>query len=289
MTSRRLDALAAGLERDDLAVADLERGDRRVQPDLAAVGDDLVGHRLPHLPRAEARVVELVDQRLDLVALVAEERGLGGGEERQALDPLRGPLGADLGGGHAPHLLGVGHEEVLVEPLAEAVGDPLLEVVLATVGRDRGPQVGEQAARELDRAELLDDVLPVERVVEELAAPVDARHARTAEELLLHHLVPEVVDLLGLGEEAVAAQVEAVAVANLGLRDAADLVLRLEHDDGTPLLREEVPSREAGGAAAEDSDRLLGPEPTRSVGRRVVNGGHGPHLAHIAADFPRAC
>ena len=185
--------------------------------------------------------------------------------------------------GHAPHLLGVGHEEVLVEPLAEAVGDPLLEVVLAALGRDRGPQVGQQAARELDRAELLDDVLPVERVVEELAAPVDARHAGATEELLLHHLVPEVVDLFGLGEEAVAAQIEAVAVANLGLRDAADLVLRLEHDDGAPLLREEVPSREAGGAAAKDSDRLLGPEPTRGVGRRVVNGGHGPHLAHIAA------
>ena len=223
--------------------------------------------------------MELVDQRLDLVALVAEERGLGGGEERQALDPLRGPLGADLGGRHAPHLLGVGHEEVLVEPLAEAVGDPLLEVVLAALGLDRGPQVGEQAARELDRAELLDHVLAVERVVEELAAPVDPRHARPAQELLLHHLVPEVVDLLGLGEEAVAAEIEAVAVANLGLRDASDLILRLEHDDGTPLFGEQISSREAGRAAAEDSDRLLGPEPTRSVGRRVVDRGHGPHLA----------
>jgi hypothetical protein len=109
------------------------------------------------------------------------------------------------------------------------------------------------------------------------------RHARALEELLLHHLVPEVVDLLGLGEEAVAAQVEAEAVANLGLRDASNLVLRLEHDDGTPLLREQVPGRETGGAAAEDSDRLLGPEPTWSVGRRVVNGGHGHHLARSAA------
>ncbi len=135
----RLDPLAAGLERGDAAVADLELGDGRVHPHLAAVGDDLVGHRLPHLPRAEARVVELVDQRLDVV-LVAEERGLGGREERQALDALGGPLGADLVGRHAPHLLGVGHEEVLVEPLAEAVGDPLLEVVLAALGRDRGPR-----------------------------------------------------------------------------------------------------------------------------------------------------
>ena len=30
-------------------------------------------------------------------------------------------------------------------------------------------------------------------------------------------------------------------------------------------------------------DRLLRPGSTRSVGRRVVNGGHGPHLALISA------
>ncbi len=53
-------------------------------------------------------------------------------------------------------------------------------------------------------------------------------------ELLVHHLVPEVVDLVDLGEEAVAAEIEAVAVPDLGLGDAADLVLRLEHDDGAP-------------------------------------------------------
>ena len=87
---------------------------------------------------------------------------------------------------------------------------------------------------QLDRAELLDHVRAAQRVVEELLVPVDARHARALEELLAHDLVPEVVDLLDLGEEAVAAEVEAVlaarAVADLGLGDAADLVLGLEHD-----------------------------------------------------------
>ena len=111
---------------------------------------------------------------------------------------------------------------------------------------------------ELDRAELLITSMPVERVVEELAVPVDPRHARALEELLAHHLVPEVVDLLGLGEEAVAAEIEAVAVADLGLGEAADLVLGLEHDHGTPLLGEQVAGGQAGGAAAEDGDRLAG-------------------------------
>jgi hypothetical protein len=78
--------------------------------------------------------VELGDQRLDLVVLVAEEGGLRGGEEGEALDALGGPLGAQLGGRDAPHLLRVGLEEVLVEALAEAVGDPLLERLSSPLG-----------------------------------------------------------------------------------------------------------------------------------------------------------
>ena len=53
--------------------------------------------------------------------------------ERQALDALGGPLGADLGARDAPDLLRVGLEEDLVQPLAEPVGDPLLEVLLDRV------------------------------------------------------------------------------------------------------------------------------------------------------------
>jgi hypothetical protein len=74
---------------------------------------------------------------------------------------------------------------VLVEPLAEAVGDPLLEVLLLALGLDGGPQVGEQRADELDGAELLDDVYSLERVGEELAVPEDPRLAGALEELLL--------------------------------------------------------------------------------------------------------
>ena len=83
---------------------------------------------------------------------------------------------------------------------------------------------------ELDRAELPHHVGAAQRVVEELAVPVDPRHARAQEELVAHHLVPEALDLLRLREEAVAAEVEAVAVADDRLREPADLVLGLEHD-----------------------------------------------------------
>ena len=254
---RRGERLATGHDLDDAAVLDPQTGDRRVEPDFAALLVDVLGHLLPHLAGAEAGVVELGDQRLDLVALVAEEGGLGGAEEGQALDPLRGPLGADLVGGDAPQLLGVGLEEVLVEPLAEAIGDPLLKGVLAALGLDRRPQVGGHAAGQLDRAELADHVDTLQRVLEELVVPVDPALARALEELLLHDLVPEVVDLLDLGEEAVAAEIEAVSVADLGAGDAADLVRGLEHDHGLALLGELIAGGETGWTSAEHDDGVL--------------------------------
>ncbi len=148
---------------------------------------------------------------------------------------------------------------MVVEALAEAVGDPFLERVLAALGLGLRPQVGGHAAAELEQAQLLDHVHALERVLQELVVPVDPALARALEELLLHDLVPEVVDLLDLGEEAVAAEIEAVAVAHLGARDAAEHVGRLEDHDRLALLRQLVCGGQAGGPAAEHDDgRLCG-------------------------------
>ena len=171
--------------------------------------------------------------------------------------------------GHAPDLLGVGLEELVEEPAAEAVHDPLLERVLLALGRDPRPQVGEERLGQVDRPQLLDHVRAAQRIVQELVVPVDPRHARALQELLAHDLVPEVVDLLHLGEEAVAAEVEAVAVAHGGLGDAADLVLGLEHHHGQALLREQVARREPGGAAPEDHRGLVAHVGPREVCRRL--------------------
>jgi hypothetical protein len=242
---------------DDPSTFDAHAGDRRLEADLPAQRADVVGHRLPHLAGPVAGVVELADEARVLVVLVAEEGRLGRGEEVEVLDALRRPLGTDLRGRHPPHLLGVGLEEELEQPLAEAVRDPLLQGLLLALALQRRPQVGEHGPSELDRAELLDDVSAAQGVVKELAVPVDARHARTAQELLAHDLVPEGVDLLGLGEEAVAAEVEPVAVALDGLGDAAELILGLENDDRAPLLGQQVAGSEPGGPAAEDDGRPL--------------------------------
>ena len=86
-----------------------------------------------------------------------------------------------------------------------------------------------------------------------------------------------------------AAEIEAVAVADLGLGEAADLVLGLEHDHGHALLGEQVAGGQAGGAAAEDGDRrALGraaPDPRTTF---ELNSGHARHLAHWRAHRTRA-
>ena len=99
--------------------------------------------------------------------------------EREVLDPLRGPVGLDLGGRHAPHLLGVGLEEDAVEAPAEAGDDPALEVVWSFGGRHPRPDVGRRrTGAPRRRPRLRERVHALERVVEELASVVDAAHAR---------------------------------------------------------------------------------------------------------------
>ena len=138
-----------------------------------------------------------------------------------------------------------------------------------------------QTARQLDRTELPDHVHALERILEELVVPVDPALARTLEELLLHDLVPEVVDLLDLGEEAVAAEVEAVAVAHLGAGDPADLVGGLEHDHGLALLGQKISRCQAGRTTAQHDDRMVGSD-VGARGGRVGGRGVG-HVCFQAA------
>ena len=258
---------AAGLDLDDAVTGQLQPLHRGAGAHVAAVLDDRRAHRLPHLPRAEARIVELRDQALHLVSLVAEERRPGSGEEGEALDPLGGPFGADLRGRHAPELLGVRLEEELEQAPSEAIRDPVLEGVVDLVPARRSAEVRGHAAGELDRAELPDHVGPAQRIVEVALVPVDARHAWTQQELVAEHLVPQRVDLDRFREEAMAAQIEAVAVDLDGLGQPSHLLLGLQHDRIGPGLAELIRRGEAGGPAAEDERRL------RILGRHRQKGG----------------
>ena len=172
--------------------------------------------------------------------------------EREVLDPLRRPLGTDLRAGNAPHLLRVRGEERVVEPGAEVPRDPLLEGLrLRAGGADAAAEVREGTERRLDDPEAGDDVAGLERVGEVLPVVVDAREARPDEELVAHHLVPEPLDLPELREEAMAPEVEAVALVLDGLRDPADEPVGLVDDAGGATQTEHVRRRQARGACSE--------------------------------------
>src|SRR5206468_4391847 len=102
--------------------------------------------------------------------------------------------------------------------------DPSLEGALVLGRPDSRPQVGHDAEKRLPDAEVLQGVGRLEGVVVVLAVVVDAAHAGPEHEVLvLEDLVPQSLDLLHLREEAVAADVEAPAVALDGAADATNL------------------------------------------------------------------
>ena len=88
-----------------------------------------------------------------------------------------------------------------------------------------------------------------------------------------------------------AAEVEAVAVADLGLGQPADLVLGLEDDDRDAAAGEEVAGGQSGGPAAEHGDGLadLAVVSAREAATRrpvELNGGHGPYLCPSRRTIP---
>jgi hypothetical protein len=95
----------------------------------------------------------------------------------------------------------------------------------------------------------------LERVVEEPAAVVDAAHARPHQEVLVgQDLVPQRLDRPGLGEEAVAADVEAPSPALHGPADAADHVVGLEDGRPHPGLDQLVGGGQPGRPGPDDDD-----------------------------------
>ena len=96
--------------------------------------------------------------------------------------------------------------------------------------------------------------------------------------------MPEVVDPLHLGEEAVAADVEAPAVALHRAADAAHDVVGLEHGGGDAGLGELLRGRETGRPGTDDDDAAR----PRRPGAVRGGGGAGLGLAHVSLSLSTA-
>ena len=137
---------------------------------------------LPHHPRAEPRIAEGVDERRDLRRTIArplfrsalrQQRVPDRPGERQSANPLRRPVGGDVPALHPPDLLGVGLEEDLEQPPAEAVADPVFERPSGVDGKEPGVEVAGDAAGRLDRAEIGEGLTGAEGIIVEVAAVED--------------------------------------------------------------------------------------------------------------------
>ena len=119
------------------------------------------------------------------------------------------------------------------------------------IGVSLAARVRERRNARLDEAEPRHDVPGLQRIREVLAVVVDARETRPDQELLAEDLLPQPLHRRDLREEAVAAEVEAIAVVLDGLRDAADDAVRLEHGAGRAAQAQHVGGREPRGPGSE--------------------------------------
>ena len=230
-----------------------------VHQHLAAHHLHAVRTRLPHLPWAEARILERADERLDVRGPPVQR---GRREDRtgqgKPLNPLRGPLRPHLGARDAPDLFRVGLEEDLVQAPPEPVGHPLVQRVFHRRRIELRVEVAEHAARRIHDAEAHQRVLRAERVVEILAAVEDAGLAGHVEEVVAEDLLPEFLHGRDLREEAMPADVEPVSLVLRRLGDASDLVRPFQHRNAIALLCGQVRSGESGRPASDHDEPVTG-------------------------------
>jgi hypothetical protein len=223
------------------------------EPDRDAVGLDRSREGLPHLPRPEPRIAELLDQR-GRRRTVHPENARESVPEREVPNSLCSPFGPDLGARHPPDLFGVAAKEPRVQPAAEPCDDPVLERLLVPAWTKPGRKVRKGATKRLEQAQLTDDIPRLERIREVLTAVVDARKAGPRQEVVPEHVLPEPGDGLQLREEAVTPEVEAVALELHCLGDAADDAVGLEHGRLDPATAQYVRCGQTGRPGTEHGD-----------------------------------
>src|SRR5580658_6614977 len=132
--------------------------------------------------------------------------------QRQSLNSLRAPLGAQFGTRNPPYFLGIRLKKYLKKPLAEPIRHPRGEIVLRLGRKHLRPQKTEPASRRFHQSETSERVHRLQRIREKLVLVENARHARPAQEILAQDLLPHLAHQLYFGEKPVAADIEQVSL-----------------------------------------------------------------------------
>ena len=98
------------------------------------------------------------------------------------------------------------------------------------MGENLPLQIAQRDPYRLIGADVPQRVERLQRISVEFAAIIDPAQARAQEEVVLADFMPQIVDFLHLGEEAVAANVEAETLVDLGPGDPADVIAFFEND-----------------------------------------------------------
>ncbi len=243
---------------------------------FAATLANQIGRMFPKLAGAELGIEEPLDQR-GFGFLLCDAAGAFRGEglleemhhharEREPLDALRAPFGADFIARHTPDFFGVRLEKSKVKLLAEAVDDEILERVFLALRQQRRAHVTEAATNGTIQAQIPEGgCRQADGIVEEAAQKINAAlalphqhdqifrlrirsHCGRGSIALLpliaklaifvrvgrtasadgHQVQPPAHDAVRLRKEAMAANIHAVALVANGPRDAADLLTGLE-------------------------------------------------------------
>jgi hypothetical protein len=158
---------------------------------------------------------------------------------------------------HTPHFLGVGLEEVAVQPGPEPGDQPTLVVGLIFGGPHPGPHVRQHATDGLDDAQVAKGVHALEGIVVKLAVVIDAAHPGTKQKIFRSEdLVPQCLDRLHLGKKPVTTDIEPPSVPFGAAANTANHAVAFQHGCRPTGLGQLVGGRQARRTSS-DNDHVV--------------------------------
>lgn len=133
---------------------------------------------------------------------------------QKTFDALGAPFGADFSAWKTPYLFGVGLEEGLIQAAAEAIDEELFEIVFRAYGKQRDDAVGI-----LHNGGLIGDSSGF-AVIGDADAGWGVRFERK-------NVEPPVHDAAGLGEEAMAADIDSVTFVIDGAGNVSKILMMM--------------------------------------------------------------